>query len=117
MDGMMIADAIWDRYEELLKAGKIEIYEYYTQSPDVKRKFLEKWKQQRGTDYEVELREWEANSAEASEEPDAIYIGQVGKTGKFYECYEDFFFPNEGEKESDQERLIKEILAEARTEG
>lgn len=112
MDSMMINDTIWDSYEALLRSGRIEIYEYDTLHPEVKRKFIEKWKEQRGTDFETELKKWETSPEEADEEPDTIYIGQAGKAGKFYECYEDFFLRHENEKESDHERLIKEILAE-----
>ena len=40
-----------------------------------------------------------------------VYVGLPGKdkTGKIYECYEDFFLRKEGEEKSDFECLIEEI--------
>lgn len=87
---------VWDIYEELLKQGKIEIYDYDSQMADNKKKFLETWKSIMGSEYKESVL--------------TIYIGQPGKPGKFYECYEDFFLRNEAEEKSEQERLIEEIL-------
>lgn len=96
MDELTINEDIWDIYEELLKQGRIEIYDYDSQILDNKKKFLETWKSIMGSEYE--------------ESDLTIYIGEPGKPGEFYECYEDFFLRNEGEEKSDQERLIEKIL-------
>lgn len=98
LNNRTINEDVWDIYEELLKQGKIEIYDYDSQILDNKKKFLEIWKLIMGSEYE--------------ESDLTIYIGQPGKPGRFYECYEDFFLRNEGEEKSDFECLIEEILKE-----
>ena len=72
MNCMMVDDDLWDIYETFLRAGRIEIYEYDTLHPEVKRKFIEKWEEQRGTDFETELKKWETSPEEAGEEHESI---------------------------------------------
>lgn len=83
-------------YEQLIEQGKIEVFDYDSPNVDTKICFLQKWKELKASNY--------------NEDELTIYIGEKGKRGKFYECYEDFFYRGEGENESEQERLIKGIL-------
>lgn len=96
MEKSIINDDFFAIYKQLLSEGKIEIFEYDSPNVDIKKCFLKKWKELKGSDY--------------IGDEETIYIGEKGNDGKFYECYEDFFYRLEGEKDSAQERLIKEVL-------
>ncbi|MBP3505982.1 MAG: hypothetical protein J6K43_06225 [Lachnospiraceae bacterium] len=96
MDNSILNDDMMLRYEQLVKEGKIEVFDYDSSNMDTKISFLQKWKELNDSNYNENLL--------------TIYIGERGKRGKFYECYEDFFFPLEGETESELQRLIKEVL-------
>lgn len=93
MDNSILNDDMMLRYEQLVKEGKIEVFDYDSSIMDTKISFLQKWKELYDSNYNENLL--------------TIYIGERGKRGKFYECYEDFFYPLEGETESELQRLIQ----------
>ena len=96
MSNTLFNDDAMVLYEQLLAEGKIEVLDYDSPNEETKASFLEKWLEQMGTNYDADEL--------------TLYIGAKGKKGKFYVCYEDFFYRLEGENESACEQLIKEVL-------
>lgn len=78
-------------FEELVEEGMIEIFDYYG---GTREEFLKKWNLYYSDDYT------EKNDM-------TIYIGIKGKDGKFYECYEDFYYINANTNESEQHKLLR----------
>ena len=86
-----------ESFNQMVAKGLIEVYDYQC---DDRETFLEKWKQQFNTPYNEE------------QETLTIYIGQQGKPGKFFECYEDFYYKNPATGLSEQQIMIEKMREE-----
>lgn len=80
-------------FYQLVEEGKIEVLEY--DEKGINTDFLKKWKEKFNEDY--------------PENEMCLYVGIPGEMGNFYDWYEDFFYKENPEDESEAEKLIKEI--------
>lgn len=88
-------------FEKLVEEGVIEIFDYYG---GTREEFLNMWNVYH-SDYYTEKNDM------------TIYIGIKGKDGKFYECYEDFYYINANTNESEQYKLLRCLRADERTDS